>query len=300
MAKWYEKLGRQTGNVLMDVVTLGGHSAANKTADAARDAAQMQSQAAEKGMGMIDERYKQTAAGYQPYQQAGQYGLDALMNFVQSGEAFRQPDVKYTAPEAFKIDPYKAGQFDYRATPGYQYQVDQATKAAQSSAAAKGALQSSATVKKIQENAANLAAQDYGNEFNRFMQSEEQKRNQYNLDRSTGLGQYNQDRAFGYNQYRDAYGDALKSIDARYNSLSNLAGMGMSTQDKLAALGSENTAAIVDLLTQQANAQAAGTMGFAQAKANKASDALNRWNTLANIGAKGAALFSGGAGGGGG
>lgn len=291
MADFWDRQLRRTGNVAMDVVTLGGHSAANRQSNAAEAAGRLQSEAADNATNLINQRYQQAAQGYQPYQQAGQYGLNSLMDFVRSGEAFSQPKVQFS--DFYKSQapaPFQQGTFNYQATPGYQYQLDQSIKAAQNSAAAKGALQGSNTINKIQQTAQGLAAQDYGNEFNRFMQQEAQRQDVYN----NAVSQDNLNRSFGYNQYRDAYKDVLDNLNNKYSTLGNLANMGMSTQDKLANMSTDEADKLAELMLQRANVQGSTVMGKAQARANMLPDAVNRWSTLADIASKGAALFGGG------
>jgi hypothetical protein len=59
--------------------------------------------------------------------------------------------------------------YDYTASPGYQYRLDEGLRAVQNSAAAKGILQSGGTLKGIDREAQGLAAQDYNDQFNRMM-----------------------------------------------------------------------------------------------------------------------------------
>lgn len=59
--------------------------------------------------------------------------------------------------------------FDYTASPGYQFRLDEGLRGVQNSAAAKGLLQSGGTLKGIDKYAEGLAAQDFQDQFNREM-----------------------------------------------------------------------------------------------------------------------------------
>jgi|GEM_PF-5535490 len=58
---------------------------------------------------------------------------------------------------------------NFRADPGYGYQVSEGIKAVDNSAASRGTLQSGATLKALQDRGANLADQSYGNYLQRLM-----------------------------------------------------------------------------------------------------------------------------------
>lgn len=326
MAKWYEKATRKTGNVLADVVTLGGHSASKRSANAAESAANIQSKAADQGMGLVNDQTQKIIEGNKPYTEAGGYGLSSLMDYVKSGDPFKKPDVQfsdfykgsdpvYKEPGAFKE--YKEGpvfqaqEFDYKSSPGYQQVQAEAMKAAQNSAAAKGSLQSSSTIKNIQKNAGQIAAEDYGNEWNRFQNEQLQKRNQFESDRNFGRGNFESDRTqnnqekifgrsnfesdrtqenqkkeFGNMQYRDAYKDVLDNISTKYNSLSSLADLGFNATGRNQQAGQDNMAALVELILGKSNSQSAGVLGKAKARNDLIPDALNRWGTVTQIGSE--------------
>jgi hypothetical protein len=59
--------------------------------------------------------------------------------------------------------------YDYTASPGYQFRLDEGLRGVQNSAAAKGLLQSGGTLKGIDRYAEGLAAQDFNDQFNRYM-----------------------------------------------------------------------------------------------------------------------------------
>ena len=59
--------------------------------------------------------------------------------------------------------------FDYTASPGYQWRLDEGLRGVQNSAAAKGLLQSGGTLKGIDKYGQGFAAQDFQDQFNRQM-----------------------------------------------------------------------------------------------------------------------------------
>lgn len=59
--------------------------------------------------------------------------------------------------------------YDYTASPGYQFRLDEGLRGVENSAAARGLLQSGGTLKGIDKYAEGMAAADYGDAFNRMM-----------------------------------------------------------------------------------------------------------------------------------
>lgn len=67
---------------------------------------------------------------------------------------------------------------DYQQDPGYQFRLQEGLKQLQGAAAARGGLLSGATIRGGQKYAQNLASQEYGNAYQRYM---EQQQNRYNM-----------------------------------------------------------------------------------------------------------------------
>lgn len=104
----------------------------------------------------------------------------------------------------YKIDPSQLLQdpTGFKESPGYQWMRDQGMKAVQGSAAAKGALNSGATLKALQEYGTGLADQDYSDWWNRQAGMKQM-----------GLGQLNQ--YIGQNQTNSNQGlGALQNLTA--------------------------------------------------------------------------------------
>ena len=146
---------------------------------------------------------------YMPYIEQGQQAFNTYVSKVNEG---------------FDIDPFQASQnnfqyddfnFDYEQSPGYQFIKDQALKSATNTQAAQGMGLSGATQKALQDRAAGLAAQDYGNQFNRAMLA-------YQSDRDRDFREYQNQ----YNQERQAYEFGLNAeLANRQNQLAQLSGI---------------------------------------------------------------------------
>jgi hypothetical protein len=82
---------------------------------------------------------------------------------------------------------FTAADFNVNTDPGAQYRMDQAQKAIERSAAARGGVQSGGTLKALQSNSQDLASQEFGNAYNRFQNNRQTKANL--LLGTAGLGQ---------------------------------------------------------------------------------------------------------------
>lgn len=116
--------------------------AANKAAKAQKDAANQQIE-------LQREIYEDTSAKFQPFLDGGTNAFNALLSEMGLADA-------------------PAGWGGYTASPGYAAQMKGGMDALQSSAAARGGLMSGATMKASQQFGNDLAAQDYGNFYNRL------------------------------------------------------------------------------------------------------------------------------------
>lgn len=125
---------------------------------------------------------------------------------------------------------------DFQVDPGYQFRLDQGNKALQNMAAATGNLNSGRALKDAMNFSSGLASQEYGNAYNR----------------------YNNDYITGYNTFNTNQNNI-------YNKLAALAGMGQSSASSLAGVSQNYGAQVGNNLAQGANANAAGTVGQANA-----------------------------------
>lgn len=133
---------------------------------AEKKAARQRAQGIEEAGGYQTRGYEESKGYYQPYYQAGQEGLNALRGMME-----------------FK--PFSMA--DYQQDPGYQFRLKEGLKELQRGAAARGGAFSGNTLLGMQERAQNLASQEYGNAYGRYMQNrQEQLRVPTYL---TGMGQ---------------------------------------------------------------------------------------------------------------
>lgn len=215
----------------------GWASGANDT----RRALNAQMQGAQQAGGAITDAYQQGRGLLAPYQQAGQQNFQDYSNMVRSGsfspqyqgyqgqtQAGQQFTPQYQAyggpmSSGNQLPQYQQfnGQAGYQAQarperqaataenvnmymdPGYKFRLDQGMNAIQSSAAAKGLLGSSATMKGIQDYAQGLASQEFGNAYNRFQNTQNQQQGDFEADRAFGQGNFQDARNFGYGMNRD-------------------------------------------------------------------------------------------------
>lgn len=162
-----------------------GKQAADAQSDAARDAANVQR-----------EIYYQSREDLQPFRDGGVNALGALQ--FETG-LVPQPD----------------GYSGFRATPGYQFRVNEGARAIQSGAAARGGLNSGATMKALTRFGQDIAGEEYGNYLNR-------------LGAMSGTGQVatNSMNAAGQN-YAAGAGNALMAGGAARASGYNAIGQGI-------------------------------------------------------------------------
>lgn len=227
----------------------------------ANKASQAQQRGARQAQGVITDYYGKATGFQQPYATAGQVGLDRITNqdFSTQVPTYQNQEQQPT---------YQADQFNYQSSPGYQFQLQQGQNAVTSSAAGRGGGLSGATLKALSKYGTGLAAQDYGNQFNQYMQGRQQNYNEF----QGNLGQFNTNRNFGYGQTMDQYNMQNQQQNQRYNQAYGLAGIGQNAANNLSSLASTAGAGIANSITGGANAQAAGIMGVGQAIGNTASD----------------------------
>ena len=206
---------------------IGGH-AAGKAAD-------QQAQSAREALDYT----KQVEA---PYVNAGNTSIAKLMEAIQNGTFGPGSLPSFQAPSAFKAPTAE----EARATPGYQFALDQGELGISRQAAAAGGAFTGGTIKAGSQFATGLAEGTYGDTFNRAF--------------STHQSQFN---------------DALSSYQAQlakqaqeYQQLITPATIGAN-----AASGTSTN--VANLMTQIGNAQASGTIGTANAISSGISGGTN-------------------------
>ena len=216
--------------------------------------AKEQRKAADRAAGVLGSSYNKAEGYQQPYMQAGQVGLDRMLNGnydVAVPGAYQSSEQQPT---------YTADQFNFQQDPGYQFQLQQGLGAITGSAAGHGAGLSGATQKALMKYGTGLANQSYGDAFNRYMQGRQQNFGEF----QTGLGQYNTNRAFGAGQQQQGYENANQQATQRYGRASDLGQMGQAAANNLGTLASNYGSNMAGLYGQQGNSNAAGQMGMMQ------------------------------------
>lgn len=155
----------------------GSYKAGEAQKDAAKSSAQAQVRTNRQNIEFQKEMFEQQREDQAPWREAGEQALGEMRQGIQEG--------RYS-PGAFD--------FQFKESPGYQFRRDEAIDAVESSAAAKGRLNSGATMKAINDRASDMASQEYGNAFRRSMQEYQteagRKSDQFNRQASmAGIGQ---------------------------------------------------------------------------------------------------------------
>lgn len=111
---------------------------------AAKKAAKAQVQAAQMGIDEMRRQFDLNRTDLAPWREAGGAAIG-------QGYAMLQPG------------------YDHTTSPGYQFRLDEGTRAVENSAASKGMLMSGGTLKDLTRFAQGVAADDYNDQFNRMM-----------------------------------------------------------------------------------------------------------------------------------
>ncbi|NJM09341.1 MAG: tail fiber domain-containing protein [Bdellovibrionaceae bacterium] len=174
------------GGAVEDVtgVNMGSHGSGDRAIRSQREAA-AQANALQLQM------YNQTRADQEPWRQAG---MGALTQMQDPG---------------FQRD---FSMSDYQQDPGFQFRMSEGMKAIQGSAAAKGSLNSGATLKGLMRYGQGVASEEYQNAYNRFNTNQTNRFNRLSTLAGTGQTATNQVQAANQN-----YGGTMNE---------NLLGMG--------------------------------------------------------------------------
>lgn len=197
---------------------------------AASRAAGTQARAATGAMGRLEELYGQAGQQFQPYQQAGAQGLQALTGEVLGGGFQTEiPQFQYEA-------------FDIEADPGYQFRQEESQRAIERSAAARGGALGGGTLQALQERSQQLASEEAQRAYQRY----------------TG------ERAFEYGQLGDIYGRQVQQQGIRAAGLTGLAGMGERAATRQAGLATGLGTNLANLITGRGAAVSAGEIAQGQ------------------------------------
>lgn len=199
---------------------LFGKSAAQKAADT-------QAEATKYAADLQQKQYDQTRTDEMPWMQAGQWGLGQLMTGLQPGGDLIKPyDQTFKAPTAEEA----------RATPGYQFMLDEGNRAILNGNAASGGVFSGGTLQALDKFNTGLADSTYSTRYNQALQTFDTNFNAYNV------GQTNS-----------------------YNRLAGLSGTGQNTATSLGQFGAQAATGIGNDVIAGANATASGIVGGSNA-----------------------------------
>ncbi len=231
----------------------------------AGQAARTQARSATEAMGTLQDLYGQAGQQFQPYQQAGAQGLEALTSGVMGGQF--QTDV----PQ------FQFEEFDFQADPGYQFRQEQGQQAIERGAAARGGALGGGTLKALEEYSQGLASQEYGKAYGRFAG----------------------ERQFDYGLLSDLYGRQVQQKGIQYGGLAGLAGMGQQAAGAQAGLLSGLGGNLAGLITDRGTALGAGQQAKMEAYGDVLGGIPQGLGSLAmGAGLQGYMFPGGGAGGG--
>lgn len=202
---------------------LYGSSRASKAqANAARDAAAAQVEAAERAGQEQRAMFERQVELQAPFREAGLTAQNRLMTLLglEGGQAGAPDFGRYARDFSMA---------DFEADPGYGFRMSEGMKALERSAASRGRLLSGETLKGVQRFGQDLASQEYGNAYNRFYQMRNAQLNP--LQSIAGQGQT------GTNVLTNAAGDLGKSLASTYMSMGNAQAAGATGAGQARASG---------------------------------------------------------------
>lgn len=221
--------------------------------------------------------------GGQPAQQAGQgdqtLGFRAPADRLTQTQAPIETRQRVTEVQARP----ESNEILMQQDPGYQFRLKQGQEALERSAAARGGLLSGRAARDTADYSQGLASQEFGNSWNRLMQLQGREYDQgMQLDaRDFDRAMTNADRQWQQASQLDNrdYSRAWDQDQSAWNRLAGLAGVGQSSQQNTAALGSQYAGRAGDNITSGAAAGAAGRIGQANAYSAGLSQGVNQYNT---------------------
>lgn len=253
-----------------------GSSAAKKAAAqqraAANQAAAGLTVAGQKAQDIQNQAFQGSMANVQPIYNTANDANQALASALGLGGgaygtaegvplgALTKP-VPLNLPGALNLQGFNPTQADIQLDPGFQFRLDQAQKMIENSAAAKGAVLGSGTLKALDEYSQGLASSEYSNAWNRALQK-------YNTDVGAQTTNYNAAVQAALDEF-NAGNINQSQLFQRLSSFASgalpaaqtLVGIQSGYADKSGNIGMGTAANIGNLITGAGNAQAAGTIG---------------------------------------
>jgi len=182
--------------------------AANKQEQAAENAADAQLQANQQNIDFQKWLYEQNVELNKPWYDVGSTAIGQLWDDWQAGK-------------------FSPTEFNFQEDPGYQFRLQEGMRALDNSAASRGMLLSGGQARATSRYASDLASQEYGNAFSRWLSQQQLNQQQYNM--LAGLSNAGQSAA----QQNVAAGNALgvqvgqgyanqgNALAQMYNSIGN-------------------------------------------------------------------------------
>jgi hypothetical protein len=136
----------------------------------ARKQAEAQARALGEAKGETTKAYQTSKGYYDPYYQTGTAASNRLAELMGLGGN--------TGAEGYGSMMKNFSMADYQQDPGYQFRLQEGLKQLQGMAGARGGLLSGATIRGGQKYSQDVASQEYGNAYQRYM---EQQQNRYNM-----------------------------------------------------------------------------------------------------------------------
>lgn len=234
-------------SVALGVGVLGAGASLYGSSSAGKAGQQSAAQSASAAKNDVAE-YNQTRTDLYPYNAWGQDAMGQLDTLNANGFTAGQPDYLSQAAAAL---PGQMTQAQLEQTPGYQFQLAQGLQATQQNAAAQGLGMSGAAMKGAAAYATGLANSNYQTQFN---------------NAQTQYGDL-----IGLNTGQQANATNL------YNRLSGTATIGENAAAQTGATGASAVSAAGQQTTAAGQAQAAGTVGSANALTNGANSAASNY-----------------------
>lgn len=186
------------------IAAAGAVGAAAIGSGAAKSAAKAQTDSAALGVEEQRRQYDQTRTDMAPWREAGGAAIGQLSQMIQPG-------------------------YDHTTSPGYQFRFNEGQRAVESSAASKGMLMSGGNLKDLVRYGQGVAAQDYGDQFNRVASV-----SQGGQQAATNLGQFG---ANASNQISNLYTQAGNAKASGYVGSANAWGQGIGNISSMFANG---------------------------------------------------------------
>jgi hypothetical protein len=206
------------------------------------------------GQGRIDAATGQAIGYLDPYMQAGTQSLSTLMSGMGPGGDLNKT---FTAADMQQYDP------------GYAFRMDQAQKAMQGSAAARGGALGGGAARALVGLSQNLASSEFGAAEARFRAQQGDRFNRLNSLVSLGANTAGQAGGYAMTGANEAANlgltGATSAADLGYRGAMGAGGFTTSAADQMARNALTTQGQIGDYMTGGAAAQAAGTVGAANA-----------------------------------